>query len=164
VREKEHFCVGVDLWAGWPTSVFSLDSLAYVAAVREGEEVPIGLATLNEHSQALPVLAVRSRGAIRYLGRSDLKFTTSGTTWSPLTRKGRNATAWNPPDDNVFPVGRFMLGGYGFAWNRFSDSQEPSRSFLLSTAAVNGTVSTGHGAWTITLCAVVQGRCVAAAR
>jgi len=67
----------------WPISVFSLGSLAYVAAEREGEEVPIDLVTLNELSQALPVLTVRSKGSIRYLGRSNVKFTASGKSWSP---------------------------------------------------------------------------------
>jgi hypothetical protein len=67
----------------WPISVFSLGSLTYVAAEREGEEVPIDLVTLNELSQALPVLTVRSKGSIRYLGRSDVKFTASGKSWSP---------------------------------------------------------------------------------
>jgi hypothetical protein len=67
----------------WPISVFSLGGLAYVAAEREGEDVPVDLVTLNELSQALPVLTVRSTGSIRYLGKSDVKFTASGTSWSP---------------------------------------------------------------------------------
>jgi hypothetical protein len=65
----------------WPISVFSLGGLAYVAAEREGEDVPVDLVTLNQLSEALPVLTVRSRGSIRYLGRSDVKFTASGTSW-----------------------------------------------------------------------------------
>ena len=67
----------------WPISVFSLGSLAHIAVQREEESVSVDLVTLNQVGEAIPVLTIQSRGSIRYLGRSDVRFMASGVSWYP---------------------------------------------------------------------------------
>jgi hypothetical protein len=95
----------------WPISVFSLGSLAYVAAEHEGELVPVELVTFKELNEALPVLTIQSSGSIRYLGRSEVKFTASGTSWYPrmfelTSSRTRTLHIWTSHEGLVLAIER----------------------------------------------------------
>jgi hypothetical protein len=67
----------------WPLSPFSLAGLTQAASPKVDRPYPIQVVQLEEISNALPVLPIRSDGLIRYLGQSQVAFTVSGRTWHP---------------------------------------------------------------------------------
>lgn len=67
----------------WPLSAFSLAGLTRVAPSQPDKLAPIQVVQLQEISDALPVLAIRSDGLIRYLGQSQASLTVSGQSWHP---------------------------------------------------------------------------------
>jgi hypothetical protein len=88
----------------WPLSAFSLGGLTRAAAPSQLEKpVPVQVVQLQEISNTLPVLAIRSDGLIRYLGQSQVSFTVSGQSWRPsvyeLTASPvRKMTIWTSPE------------------------------------------------------------------
>ena len=93
----------------WPISAFSMGGMAYLAAEHEGEVVPIELITLNELSESLPLLTIRSSGSIKYLGKSDVKYIVTGSSWSPHVfelKSGPTRTLhiWTSPEGLVLTI------------------------------------------------------------
>ena len=87
----------------WPLSAFSLSGLTRAASSQLNKATPIQVVQLQETSNTLPVLAIRSDGLIRYLGQSQVSFTVSGQSWRPsvyeLTASPvRKMTIWTSPE------------------------------------------------------------------
>lgn len=87
----------------WPLSAFSLAGLTRAAPPQSDRPAPIQVVQLQEISDALPVLAIRSDGLIRYLGQSKATLTVSGQSWRPnvyeLTASPvRKMTIWTSPE------------------------------------------------------------------
>ena len=66
----------------WPLSPFSLAGLTHITA-NAARPSPIQVVQLEEISDVIPVLPIRSDGVIRSLGRSQVAFTVSGKSWYP---------------------------------------------------------------------------------
>jgi hypothetical protein len=66
----------------WPLSAFSLAGLTRTATELE-KPSPVQVVQLEQISDVLPVLAIRSDGLIRYLGQSQAVFGASGQSWHP---------------------------------------------------------------------------------
>ena len=86
----------------WPFSAFSLAGLTHATSQPE-MPAPIQVVQLDQVSDAFPVVAIRSDGLIRYLGRSQVTLTVSGQNWhanvyeltaSPV----RKMTIWVSPE------------------------------------------------------------------
>jgi hypothetical protein len=104
----------------WPLSAFSLAGLTRAASSLE-KPTPVQVVQLQEISDALPVLAIRSDGLIRYLGQSEATLTISGKSWRPnvyeLTASPiRKMTIWTSPEGLLllaerpsWPKGRMEL-------------------------------------------------------
>ncbi len=93
----------------WPISVFSLGSLAYVAAEHEDEAVSVDLVRINEFSESLPVLTIKSQGSIRFMGKSDKSFEVSGRAWHPrvfelVSSATRTVHLWTSPEGLVLAI------------------------------------------------------------
>jgi hypothetical protein len=67
----------------WPWSPFSLASLTHNASANATKPSPVQVVQLEEISDVLPVLAIRSDGLIRSLARSPAAFTVTGESWYP---------------------------------------------------------------------------------
>jgi hypothetical protein len=67
----------------WPLSPFSLAGLAHHTSANAAKPSPVQVVQLEEISDALPVLAIRSDGLIRSLARSPVAFTVTGKSWYP---------------------------------------------------------------------------------
>jgi hypothetical protein len=95
----------------WPISAFSIGGLAQLAAKNEGQTVAIDLVTLNELSKSVPVFTIRSRGSIRYLGKSKVAFSVSGKSWYPrvfelTSGPTRKLHIWTSPEGLVLAIKR----------------------------------------------------------
>jgi hypothetical protein len=66
----------------WPLSAFSLAGLTRAASTLN-KPTPVQVVQLEQISDALPVLAIRSDGLIRYLGQSEATLTVSSSSWRP---------------------------------------------------------------------------------
>lgn len=66
----------------WPLSAFSLASLTRAASI-QGTAVVIQLVQMEEVSERLPVLAIRSDGRIQYMGKGQTRFVLSENGWHP---------------------------------------------------------------------------------
>jgi hypothetical protein len=66
----------------WPLSAFSFAGLTSSAST-EGQTVPVQVVQLEEISERLPVLAIRSDGRIQYSGKSERTMTVSDKSWQP---------------------------------------------------------------------------------
>jgi hypothetical protein len=64
----------------WPLSAFSLAGLTR-AATNVDKPAMVQVAQLEQISDVLPVLAIRSDGLLRYLGQSQASFAVSGQSW-----------------------------------------------------------------------------------
>jgi hypothetical protein len=105
----------------WPLSAFSLAGLTRVAPSQVNKPVPIQVVQLEEISDVLPILAIRSDGLIRYLGQAQNSFEVSGQSWHPnvyeLTASPvRKMTIWTTPEGLLllaerpnWPKGRMEL-------------------------------------------------------
>jgi hypothetical protein len=98
-----HFAMDRPYGLIWPLSAFSLAQLTRAAPAQVDKPAPIQVVQLEELGEALPVLAIRSDGLIRYLGQSEVTFTVSGKSWRPnvyeLTAGPvRKITIWTSPD------------------------------------------------------------------
>ena len=67
----------------WPLSPFSLAGLTHHASANATKPSPVQVVQLEEISDVIPVLPIRSDGLIRSLGRSQVAFTVSGKSWFP---------------------------------------------------------------------------------
>jgi hypothetical protein len=67
----------------WPLSPFSLAGLTHNASANATKPSPVQVVQLEEISDVLPVLAIRSDGLIRSLARSPTAFTVTGKSWYP---------------------------------------------------------------------------------
>lgn len=99
----------------WPLSPFSLAGLAHHTSANAAKPSPVQVVQLEEISDALPVLAIRSDGLIRSLPRSPVAFTVTGKSWYPeayeLTAGPvRKIQIWTSPEGLLLaadrPVGR----------------------------------------------------------
>lgn len=105
----------------WPLSAFSLAGLIRSASAKVGDRTPIQVVQLEEVSDPLPVLPIRSDGLIRYLGPSKVAITVSGKSWFPsvyeITASPlRKVTVWTSPEGlllaaerSSWPKGRMEL-------------------------------------------------------
>jgi hypothetical protein len=66
----------------WPLSAFSLASLTHAASI-DGRPVAVQTVQLEQISKRLPVLAMRSDGVMRYVGKSEGTLSVSGKSWQP---------------------------------------------------------------------------------
>ena len=104
----------------WPLSAFSLAGLTR-AATELDKPTPIQIVQLEQISYALPVLAIRSDGLIRYRGQSQEVFSTSGRSFQPkvyelTTSPTGKMTIWTSPEGlllaaakSSWPKGRIEL-------------------------------------------------------
>ena len=97
--------VSMDLPYGviWPLSAFSLAGLTRAASPQVDQPSRIQVVRLEEVSNAIPVLPIRSDGLIRYFGQSKTTFTASGKSWHPkvyeLTASPvRKMQIWTSPE------------------------------------------------------------------
>ena len=67
----------------WPLSAFSIGSLTRAASQHVGEPTVIQVVQLQEISDVLPVLPIRSDGLIKFLGQSDAPYLVSNQSWRP---------------------------------------------------------------------------------
>ena len=67
----------------WPLSAFALADLTRAASTTVDQPSQIQVVRLEEVSDAIPVLLIRSDGLIRYFGQSKTTFTVSGKSWHP---------------------------------------------------------------------------------
>ncbi len=67
----------------WPLSAFSLGSLTRAASQHICEPPPVQVVQLEEISDVLAVLPIRSDGFIKYLGQSDAPYVVSKLSWLP---------------------------------------------------------------------------------
>ncbi len=105
----------------WPLSAFSLAGLSRAASSQENKPVPIQVVQLEQISDLLPILAIRSDGLIRYLGQGQNSFGVSGQSWHPnvyeLTASPvGKMTIWTSPEGLLllaerpsWPKGRMEL-------------------------------------------------------
>ena len=87
----------------WPLSAFSLAGLTRAASTQVDQPSRIQVVRLEEVSNAIPVLPIRSDGLIRYFGQSKATFTASGKSWHPkvyeLTASPvRKMQIWTSPE------------------------------------------------------------------
>jgi len=86
----------------WPLSAFSSAGLTR-AATELDKATPIQIVQLEQISYALPVLAIRSDGLIRYRGQSQEVFSASGRSFQPnvyelTTSPTGKMTIWISPE------------------------------------------------------------------
>jgi len=67
----------------WPLSPFSLAGLVHHTSANAAKPSPVQVVQLEEISDALPVLAIRSDGLIRSLARRPVAFSVTGKSWYP---------------------------------------------------------------------------------
>jgi hypothetical protein len=65
------------------TAAFSVAGLTRAASPQVDQPSRIQVVRLEEVSNAIPVLPIRSDGLIRYVGQSKTTFTASGKSWHP---------------------------------------------------------------------------------
>jgi hypothetical protein len=104
-RQRVDVKVSMDLPYGviWPLSAFSLAGLTRAASPQVDQPSRIQVVRLEEVSNAIPVLPIRSDGLIRYFGQSKATFTASGKSWHPkvyeLTASPvRKMQIWTSPE------------------------------------------------------------------
>jgi hypothetical protein len=95
----------------WPLSAFSLGSLTRAASQHIGEPVRIQVVQLQEISEAVAVLPIRSDGFLKYLGQRDTPYVISNQSWRPYVYELeaspiRKLVIWRSPEGIVLSVER----------------------------------------------------------
>jgi hypothetical protein len=95
----------------WPLSPFSLAALTHNRSANATKPSPVQVVQLDEISDVIPVLPIRSDGLIRSLGRSQVVFTVSGKSWYPnvyeLTASPvRKMQIWTSPEGLLLAADR----------------------------------------------------------
>ena len=113
----------------WPLSPFSLAGLTHHASANAKKPSPVQVVQLEEISDVIPVLPIRSDGLIRSLGRSQAAFTVSGKSWYPevyeLTAAPvRKMQIWTSPEGLLLAAERPVSPKSRIALVRFQQFAE----------------------------------------
>jgi|SRR6185437_161578 len=93
----------------WPISVFSMGHVAFLASEQEVKPLKIGLIQIKEINPVLPIMTIQSSGTIQYLGRSQVAYAISGTSWLPrvfrlASETTRNLYIWTSTEGIVLAI------------------------------------------------------------